>query len=435
MNSPIWVRDNIGDPTKQPGLPYQAPKKFSAKCIITAPMTILKRYCKDCDLPAAYHIQTWLDEIASALAPHLRLPKRLESFFDFLLEKTFTTAGLIKMKDDFSLSEIQMRSACFVNEARKRGVRFKVAKGPVGYTNYFYAEIGTKRIRFESLPAVEHISRYDVSLVDCKERTKNHLKNGNFPIAEGKFFWIWQKRQALRYGADELGFPLVVKPRGGSVSRHVTTNIRNRKELKSAIKKALVYSPVFAVERFIGNSFVYRATVVDFNYVAVVKQAPANVVGDSKLTVGGLIEKKNSEEKRGEPHQKEFTLYKVVTDDISMKLLGEKSYNLQTIPKKGEVIYLQKDPFLKLGGDLEEVTGKVHPENVQLFKNIAKFFDIRLVGIDFLAPEISYSWQNQRCAVLELNSLPCIEMHHFPSSGAPQNVAGALVDLFFKYYL
>jgi len=29
MNSPIWVRDSIGDPTKKPGLPYQDPKKFS----------------------------------------------------------------------------------------------------------------------------------------------------------------------------------------------------------------------------------------------------------------------------------------------------------------------------------------------------------------------------------------------------------------------
>ncbi|OGG36708.1 hypothetical protein A2110_00010 [Candidatus Jorgensenbacteria bacterium GWA1_54_12] len=29
MNSPIWVRDNIGDPTKKPGLPYQDPKRFS----------------------------------------------------------------------------------------------------------------------------------------------------------------------------------------------------------------------------------------------------------------------------------------------------------------------------------------------------------------------------------------------------------------------
>ena len=29
MNSPIWLRDNIDDPTKQPGIPYQDPKKFS----------------------------------------------------------------------------------------------------------------------------------------------------------------------------------------------------------------------------------------------------------------------------------------------------------------------------------------------------------------------------------------------------------------------
>ena len=137
---------------------------------------MFNKYCKDCDLTAIYHIQTWLDEIINTFALRLRLLKRLESFFDVLLEKIFTTVGLIKMKDDFFLSEIQMRSACFINEARKRGVSFKAAKGPAGYTNYFCAEIGGKKIRFESLPAAEHASKYEVSLVDCKERTKNHLK-------------------------------------------------------------------------------------------------------------------------------------------------------------------------------------------------------------------------------------------------------------------
>lgn len=28
MNSPIWTRENIGDPNKKPGLPYQDPEKF-----------------------------------------------------------------------------------------------------------------------------------------------------------------------------------------------------------------------------------------------------------------------------------------------------------------------------------------------------------------------------------------------------------------------
>ena len=128
-------------------------------------------------------------------------------------------------------------------------------------------------------------------------------------------------------------------------------------------------------------------------------------------------------------------MHKIVIDGTTTELLIGKNYDLQTIPGRDEVVYLQKNPFLKLGGDLNEVTEKVHPDNLRLLKEVAKFFDIRLVGIDFLIPDISAAWQNQNCAVLELNGNPCIEMHHCPSSGTPQNVAHALVSLFFKYYL
>ncbi len=396
---------------------------------------MFKKYCKDCGLPSVYHIQTWIDEIVSSITPSLKLPGKIESFFNVALEKTFSSIRLIKMKDDFLLSEIQMRSACFIDEARKRGVKFKAAKGPVGYTNYFCAEVNGQKIRFESLPVAAHASKYDATFVDCKERTKNHLKKGNFPIAEGKSFWFLQKNRALKFGSSELGFPLVVKPRGGSVARHVTTNIRSEDALLKAINKAVVYSPAFLIERFVENSFVYRATVVDFDFVAVVKQVPANVVGDGVSTIQQLVEKKNNDKRRGEPNQKNLTLYKLVIDETTKKLLSERDYDAETAPKKDEVVYLQKNPFLKLGGDLVEVTKKVHPKNIQFFKDIAKFFNIRLVGIDFLAPDISSSWRNQKCAVLELNSIPCIEMHHYPSSGAPQNIANALVDLFFKYYI
>jgi D-alanine-D-alanine ligase-like ATP-grasp enzyme len=396
---------------------------------------MFRKYCKDCGLPNIHHFQTWGDEIMNMVMPRLKLSKKLDTFFDIFFEKTFSFIGLINMKDDFLLSEIQMRSACFIEEARKRGIKFAVAKGPLGYTNFFRAEINDKKIRFENLPVADYLSKEDASFVDCKERTKNHLIKGNFPVAGGKAFWFWSKSRALEFGSNKLGFPLVVKPRGGSVARHVTTNIKNSEELKEAIKKAVIYSPAFIVERFIENSFVYRATVVDFDYVAVVKQVHANVIGDGSLTIQELVERKNIDKRRGFPHQKEFTLYKITIDETTTKMLSENNYNLQSIPKKNEFVYLQSNPFLKLGGDLVEVTENVHTENVQLFKDIAIFFDIRLVGIDFLIPDIYSSWKNQNCAVLELNSVPCIEMHHFPSSGKPQNVAGALVDSFFKYYL
>lgn len=339
------------------------------------------------------------------------------------------------MRDNFSFSEIPMRTSCFIAEARKRGLKFKAARGPFGYTNHFWAEINGKRFRFEGLPTAQHINKYDLSIIDSKEKVKILLKKGNFPIAKGKSFWFWQKEKALKFGSEELGFPLVVKPRSGSFAHHVTTNIRSKEELKKAIDKAVIYSPAFLVERYIETPFVYRATVVDFDFVAVVKQIPANIVGDGISTIGQLVERKNSDEKRGQPDQKGFSLYKILVDETTMKLLKERNYNLKKIPKKGEIVYLQKDPFLKLGGDLVEVTKKVHPANLQLFKDIAKFFDLRLVGIDFSASDISKSWQDQPCAILELNSLPCIEMHHFPTFGPPQNVARAIVNLFFKYYL
>ena len=394
-----------------------------------------KYYCPDCEMHSAYHLSTWLEEITNSLLPRLHLSRKFNSWFDLVFEKVFLWIGLIKMRDDFLSSEIQMRSACFIDSARKRGVKFLAAKGPVGYTNHFCSKINGQEIRFESLPVAEHVSKYDVSFVDCKQKTKKHLKKGGFPIAEGKSFWFWQKSRTLKFGSDELGFPLVVKPRSGSVARHVTTNIRSRDELLKAINKAIVYSPAFVVERFIESSFVYRATVVDFDFVAVVKQVPANIIGDGNSTIQQLIEKKNSSKKRGKPRQKDFTLYKLVIDETSKELLAEKNYNLETVPKRGEIVYLQKNPFLKLGGDLAEITDIVHPDNIQLFKDMAKFFDIYLVGMDFLVPNISNSWHNQQCAILELNSLPCIEMHHFPSSGNPQNVANALVNMFFKYYL
>jgi len=386
-------------------------------------------------MPSIYHFQNWLDELISQLLPRLSLPRKLESLFNILIEKFFIFSKIASLRDDFTRSDIQLRTSCFIDEAKQRGIKFKALYGPFGYTNHFHAEINEKIFRFESLPIADFASKYGAQLVDDKERTKHRLKERNFPIADGRAFWFWQKKQAIEFGINQLGFPIVVKPRRGSVSRHVTTNIQDIEKLKYAIDKVVIYSPAFIIERFIPNTFVHRATVIDFNFVACVKQMPANVVGNGLLTIRELINKKNDESRRGEPHQKEFILYKIVENDTTRNLLAEKGYNLSTIPKKGEIIYLQKDPFLKLGGDLIEVTPQVHPDNIQLFCDIAKLFDIRVVGIDFLIQNISDSWKNQQCAILELNSVPCIELHHFPSSGTAQNVAKAVVDLFFKYYL
>lgn len=394
--------------------------------------------CKECGLPRLYHLQTWLEGLINQFTPLWLLkilPRKFQEFFDILLEKIFIFLKLTSLREDFNYSDIQLRSACFIEEAKKQGIECKALYGPFGYTGYFQGKFKNKTFRFDNLPVANFLNKYPSQIIDDKKLVKEHLKKENFPVAEGRAFWFWQKRKAIDYGLNKFGFPLVVKPRDGSVSRHVTTGITNSQQLKQAINKAISYSPCFIIEKFLRDAFVFRATAIDFDFVACVKQIPANIVGDDLHTIRELIDIKNKDPQRGEPRQKECILYKIVENESTKELLREKSYNNSSIPKKGEVVYLQKDPFLKLGGDLVEVTDSLHPDNLQLFRDIAKFFDVRVVGIDFLAQDISLSWKNQICAVLELNSAPCIEMHHFPFSGKPQNVANSLVNLVFRYYL
>ncbi|MFZ5954880.1 MAG: hypothetical protein ACOYT4_00480 [Nanoarchaeota archaeon] len=65
MNSPIWIRKNIGNPNKNPGMPYQDPKKFSkwAKTTIGNPKEIdfiaLIGLTLDCCVSFAAQELTW----------------------------------------------------------------------------------------------------------------------------------------------------------------------------------------------------------------------------------------------------------------------------------------------------------------------------------------------------------------------------------------
>lgn len=382
--------------------------------------------CKECK---KYHFFTWLEEITSHILPTIKIPSRVENLLNILLEKPLIFFKIATFEKDFTKNNVQLRTICFIKEMEKQGADFFVLKSFFGFTNYFKINWRNKTFRFNGLPIADFKSKNEI--IDDKALTKKYLEKGYFPISKGRSFWFWQKKKAFLF-SKELNSPLVVKPRGGSVSYHVTTNIKNNKDLKKAINHAISYSPCFIIEEFISDSFVFRATVIDFNSVFCVQQVPANVIGDGFSTIEKLIEIKNKN--RGSTDQKGIILYKILKDKTTEKLLQEKKYNYQTILKKDELFYLQKDSFLKLGGDLIEVTPNVHPDNIQLFKDLVRFFDIKVTGIDFIAKDITVSWKKQKCAILELNSLPCIELHHFPSSGKPTNPSKALAKMFFKYY-
>jgi D-alanine-D-alanine ligase-like ATP-grasp enzyme len=381
------------------------------------------RKCPDCQSPSWFHLGTWIDDISDRLLPQKPLrfvPDFVESGIEAAFEKILLVFGVLSLHKDFKDSEIPLRSACFIAEAKKHGFEFQAIKGPLGYTGHFRMKKDGKNFRFEGLPVARFANDTPCD-PDDKEKTKLILEKNGFPAACGRGFWFWQKTKAVKYGVS-LGFPLVVKPRGGSVARHVTTRIEDEISLEKAIRWALVYSPSFIVEKMI-RGFVHRGTVADFSCRGCVRQIPANIEGDGVNSVATLVEMKNKDPQR----TKNPFVHELICDPAT-------AGGGNRIPEKGERVFVQRDPFVRLGGDIEEVTQIMHPDNKKLFEDIARVFDMRVVGIDFIIPDISKSWRTQKCAVLELNSLPSIELHRYTSIGEPRDISPSLVELVEKYY-
>lgn len=396
-----------------------------------------QKFCEDCALNTSYHFQSWLEELTVLFLPLKllgALRKTLENWAAFLMENFFVAVHLAKWRYDFPLADVQLRTALFIRAARQRGIQFKTLYTRNGSNGVFYGRFSAgKKFRFETLPDADFLSKFSPDLADDKKTTKSRLLKAGFPVAESKFFWFWQRKAAFAF-SKKLGWPLVVKPRSGSVARHCYTDIRSEEQLQMAFKKVFPYSPCFLVERYLAGCSVYRATVVDFENIFCCQQIPANVVGDGLQTIRQLINQKNSLPNRGRVQQNEFTLFQIKEDEVSKTLLDKLNYDYNSIPAMRERVFLQKNPFLRLGGDIVEVTEKMHPDNKKLFSEVARNFDLRLVGIDFLAPGISVSFRDQQCAILEVNLMHCIEMHQMPSEGQPQNIAEKVVDMVFKYY-
>jgi len=384
-----------------------------------------KNICPDCLIPRWRHFINWLEEFVDIFLPQKKFPKNLETFFDFLLENLFVRPGFFQLRTDFTPKNVSWRSFLLLEALKSKHISCWGLKTSFGWANLFKVNLNGKSVFFEGLPFIE-------PGLDDKWQTKQILAKNGFPVAQGETFWFWQKRRALEF-SQRFGFPLVVKPRKGSVSRHVATGIKTVTELQAALNKVLAYSPDFIIERYLPDTFVYRATVIDYNFVAVSQQLPANVIGDGKSTIKQLVEKKNQDPRRGRADQHEFIFAKILINETSEKLLANKNYSWQTILPEKEIFCLQKDSFVRLGGDIIEVSDQVHGENIKMFREIAKTFKARVVGIDFLAKDVSKPWQEQKCAVLELNANPAFETHHFPISGRPQNVAEKIANMFIKY--
>ncbi|MFN9960750.1 MAG: cyanophycin synthetase [bacterium] len=201
--------------------------------------------------------------------------------------------------------------------------------------------------------------------------------------------------------AQELGFPVIVKPLNLSLGILVT-KVYNKQEYYQVAEKILATQSVLIVERFYqGNDF--RILVLDNEVIAAYQRIPLSVTGDGKSTILELLQ--NKREQLIKTREK---ILIDVEDFRIIKKLNKQNLSFDSVLAEDTLIYLLDNANLSTGGDAVDFTDKIHPDFQKLAINITKDMGLRLAGVDILTADITQPIVDYTVdyTLLEINSAP-----------------------------
>ena len=268
---------------------------------------------------------------------------------------------------------------------------------------------------------VDATSAVSESIAQDKDLSKRLLQSAGVPVPTGRPAESMDDAWAA---ALEVGLPVVVKPQDGNQGKGVTVNVATREHMDIAYKAADEIGQVM-VEKFLPGSD-YRLLVVGDKLVAAARRDPPHVIGDGHLTVKQLVDKVNSDPKRGDGHATSLT--KIRFDDIAVARLALQDLTPESVPDKGRRVILRNNANLSTGGTATDVTDDVHPEVAARAIAAAQVVGLHVCGVDIVAESVLRPLEDQSGGVVEVNAAPGLRMHLSPSYGKGRNVGEAIIS-------
>ncbi len=260
-----------------------------------------------------------------------------------------------------------------------------------------------------------------------KQATKELLSKAEVNTPLGKLFKVADKLKAWEYAKNNL--PVVLKPLSGSGGRGVTTNIISWDEFNFAwndLDNSSIRN-IICEAYIIGKD--YRLICIGDKLSAVTQRVPAYVVGDGESNINELIDIKNNARKKL-PY---FGSHLIKLTNKNIFDLKKKGIDTYSILKTGQYLEFDEVANIGSGGESIDMTDVVHPDWESIAVKIRKtLFNPIHVGIDLQVEDISKSPNEQKWAVLEVNSNPEFGLQHFPFKGKPRDIAGCLLDYIFN---
>jgi cyanophycin synthetase len=262
------------------------------------------------------------------------------------------------------------------------------------------------------------------SIASDKDLTKSLLKSCGVPVPEGS---VVRSAEEAWAEAQDIGLPVALKPIDGNHGRGVSLNLMTEADVTDAYRIAAAKgdSEAVLVERFIpGNE--HRLLVVGQKVVAVARGESLRVTGDGKSNVFELCDSQiNTDPRRG--LTEEFPLNMVTPDDREIILeLKRQGLTPESVPLPGQKVLIQMN-----GNVADDVTDIIHPDVAYQAALAARVVGLDIAGIDLVCEDISRPLEEQRGAIIEVNSSPGLLAHIKPAGGTPRNVGAAIIEHLF----
>lgn len=256
--------------------------------------------------------------------------------------------------------------------------------------------------------------------------TNQFIEQLGIPIAKWKRV---ESKDQLPKIAEDLGFPLVMKPTGLTGGHGVQIGMKNLEELEAAWDRIQYYyahemkfpdakaswQKEILVQRVLrGND--YRLLVIDGILEIATHRVQARVVGDGKNTVEELIEIENKNPAR-DIRLPTHTLKPIIIDEDIKKVLSKQNLSLSYVPKKDEIVRVRDVASMSQGGITIDVTDKICPQIRYMAESIARSIHAFVLGVDILCQDITKPLTLDNGGIIEMNTMPEMYLNTYPVEG------------------
>ncbi|WP_271400387.1 ATP-grasp domain-containing protein [Salinicoccus roseus] len=311
-------------------------------------------------------------------------------------------------------------------EGWRRGLELKIK------VNYFrreskvveYVLSNKKRTHYFQTTRGDLVSKEAVKICINKNLTKKYLVEAGVKTPQGEVFNRNDNDDEVAAYAEQLGYPVVLKPTDGTGGAGVIADIKNDEEMQQAlqyVRGQLENENVIVEKHFQGED--HRLYVVGDEVVGVFKRDPASVKGNGKDTIQQLLKYKN-EERMKIPS---LANKPIKTNSETKELLTRLGYTMKSVPNEGEVVFLKSKNNVSSGGEAVDVTDETTEEMKKIAVNATKAIPTLIQGgVDMMIDK-----ENNEGVVLEVNSRAHIRTHLFPSYGQARDIPSAIIDYYF----